>query len=155
MFSSRAILARTRDLFARVPMARGKASQAKHNMERARKWREIKKEEKKEEKKEKEIMELNRIINELRNERKKDKEQEIEMKRIIHELKQNITRKERQYNRAIEQHSIFLVKEGKERWADMKDDDDENVDDDDDENVDDDSADVDVACGSMRNLAMD
>ena len=87
------------------------------------------------------------------------------MKRIIHELKQNITRKERQYNSAIEKQSIFLVKEGKERWADMKDDVDDDTshegailfrhgsDDDDDENVD--SADVDVACGSMRNLAMD
>ena len=88
------------------------------------------------------------------------------MKRTIHELKQNIIRKERQYNSAIEKQSIFLVKEGKERWADMKDDVDDDTShegailfrhgsDDDDENVDDDSADVDVACGSMRNLAMD
>ena len=116
-------------------------------------WRQGKKAEKKE------LIQLKEMIKEMNEKRNNEAKELIEMKRMIHELKQNITRKERQYNRAIEHHSIFLVKEGKERWADMTDDDDENVDDDDDddddENVDDDSADVDVVCGSMRNLAMD
>jgi hypothetical protein len=106
---------------------RGKASQQRHNARRASLWRQGKKAEKKE------LIQLKEMIKEMNEKRNNEAKELIEMKRMIHELKQNITRKERQYNRAIEQHSIFLVKEGKERWADMKDDDDENVDDDDDD----------------------